>query len=299
MNKKLVLYHSSCQDGFCGAWLCYRAWPNAEFIPVNYNSEPPDVTGRDVLIVDFSYPRATTLAMNASAAALTVLDHHESAKNDLVDLDHFCTFDMEKSGARLTWDYLMDHGYLHRWNFTTKYEAGYIHWLVKYVEDRDLWRWALPDSKAINAAIRNYPLDFKIWDTLATEPLTRFITEGRPLLTFQQQLIDHHLNHLETIEIGGLKGKGCTCAIPKIWSELMDQLLAKHTECQFAAVWLDTTTKQRIYSLRSRKDGPNIATLALNYPGGGGHAHAGGFTIDYDTKLTARTEFPVPNHGSS
>ena len=36
-----------------------------------------------------------------------------------------------------------------------------------YLEDRDLWRWKLPASRQVSAAIASYPFDFEVWNHLA------------------------------------------------------------------------------------------------------------------------------------
>ncbi|MFQ5503432.1 MAG: hypothetical protein ACE5F1_01390 [Planctomycetota bacterium] len=38
---------------------------------------------------------------------------------------------------------------------------------VKYVRDRDLWLWELPDSKAVSAYVMSTPYEIPAWDELA------------------------------------------------------------------------------------------------------------------------------------
>lgn len=84
-SKPLVLYHSSCQDGFCAAWVAWRALEgNAEFIPVQYGQEPPPhIDDRRVYVLDFSYKRPVLAQMCRQASHVTVLDHHRTAEQDL------------------------------------------------------------------------------------------------------------------------------------------------------------------------------------------------------------------------
>ncbi len=35
--------------------------------------------------------------------------------------------------------------------------------LLGYVQDQDLWHWALPDSSEVNAAIASHPRSFESW----------------------------------------------------------------------------------------------------------------------------------------
>ncbi len=284
MNQ--IIYHASCFDGFCSAWLCHKVWPNAEFIPANYGWKPPDVTNKNVLIVDFSYPRSILLELKEKAASLQVLDHHETAKDELQDLD-FCTFDMKRSGAGLTWDYLAKHEPFPEWATARR------HWLVEYVQDRDLWLKELPNSNAINACLRSYPLDFSVWDKLAQRTPQDFIIEGEAILRHQQQTINHHLKYLEKIKISDLIGKGCACSDPHIWSELMACAFERDPSLPFAVVWCDTINGERLYSIRTQKDGLHAGNLA-KLLGGGGHPGSAGFKVNYsftlDNKLISHLE---------
>ena len=59
-------------------------------------------------------------------------------------------FDMERSGAGLTWDYF--------------YPGRPRPWLIDYVEDRDLWRFKIEDAEVVNAYISTIPYTFEAWD---------------------------------------------------------------------------------------------------------------------------------------
>ena len=65
MSNRTVIYHASCHDGHCAAWLIWHYLDSeATFIPAQYGDSAPDVTDRDVLILDFSYPRETLETMH-------------------------------------------------------------------------------------------------------------------------------------------------------------------------------------------------------------------------------------------
>lgn len=84
IRRPLILYHNHCPDGFCAAWVAHRQFGGgADYIPVQYGQPPPDVAGRDVFIVDFSYKRAVLLEMAEKANSVVVLDHHRTAEEDL------------------------------------------------------------------------------------------------------------------------------------------------------------------------------------------------------------------------
>jgi oligoribonuclease NrnB/cAMP/cGMP phosphodiesterase (DHH superfamily) len=163
--KTYVLYHGGCWDGFCAAWVAHGVLRgDVEYIPVQYEQDPPAVEqGSRLYILDFSYDRGTMLFLAKRVHALTVLDHHKTAQEALQDFADECVangldvphivFDMGKSGARLAWEH---------------FRLGeQCPWLVRMVEDRDLWKWELPHSREVNAAIRSYPMTWDTFDWLA------------------------------------------------------------------------------------------------------------------------------------
>ena len=100
-----VIYHANCNDGF-GA--CYAAWKllgnRCEYIACSHGEPPPDVTGKKVAILDFSFNNATVKQMIKDAEGLIVIDHHKSAMVELHDISN-TIFDMKKSGAMLAWEF--------------------------------------------------------------------------------------------------------------------------------------------------------------------------------------------------
>ena len=115
--KFLVIYHAGCSDGFCAAWLFHKAFPEADFHAAHYGTPPPDVAGKDVYIVDFSYKRDVMLRIIDQARRVCVLDHHKTAEEDLAllpscSLEEWVSlkgkvriqFDRSKSGGRLAWE---------------------------------------------------------------------------------------------------------------------------------------------------------------------------------------------------
>lgn len=303
MNK-LIIYHSNCTDGWCSAWLCHLVWPDAEFVHANYGWKPPDVTDKDVLIVDFSYDRDVLEEMAKKAATIKVLDHHETAERNLEGLT-YCTFDLSKSGAHMTWDHLVGEGLLKPYELWPILSPDYfapikgepkLHWLVQYVEDYDLHLHALPDHHEVCAAIRNYDTEFAVWDELSRRTAESMVAEGRPLVRYQNWLIDHHVRYVQVVEINGMKGLGCQCSMNKLWTKVADGIMAKHQDVPFAAIWQDTDDGFRIYSLRSR-GGCHVGKLAESM-GGGGHPGASAFKVNYQTTLegpVVHSKLPRPN----
>ena len=125
----LVIYHANCWDGFCAAWVARMALGDIEAMPAYYGAPPPMCEGREVYILDFSYPRETMRQLVAAAAHVTILDHHKTAESELAGLDEelapdlVVVFDMTKSGGRLSWEYF---SYLGGW------QGMKSPWLVDY-----------------------------------------------------------------------------------------------------------------------------------------------------------------------
>jgi uncharacterized protein len=266
-DKPLVLFHASCSDGFCAAWI-YRRYvnPNCEFRAIQYGSAPPNVEGREVIVLDFSFPRDKLLEMHQQARSFLVLDHHKTAAEDLQGLD-FCVFDMEKSGARLTWEHFFDP--------QANGDINMPPWLVPYTEDQDLWLWQLKDSRAINAAIGSYPRLFHIWDQLSSRDKEELALEGRAILRYQDRLVRPRVKNHAWTTIGEYRVPitNSTCLSSEIGNGL-----AKNQP--FGVVFFVTKESKYVYNLRSiSPDGVDVGEIAQRY-GGGGHTNAAGFTLD-------------------
>jgi uncharacterized protein len=269
--RKLVCFHASCADGFTAAWIAHLNFgDNAEYMPVQYGQAPPDVRGRDVFILDFSYKRDVLHEMAASAKSLVVLDHHKTAMADLegfadddLSTGHFArpkiVFDMGKSGARLTWDYF----------FPGKMSP----WIVGYTEDRDLWRWQLPESREINAAVWSYfDGSFETWDILGQiTDLDPLIQEGRAIERAKAQMIDAICRNAREVEIDGHKILAANTSV--LFSEVAGKLAEGRP---FGAAWFVRADGKRQWSMRSRDGGVDVSEVARRH-GGGGHAAAAGY----------------------
>lgn len=277
MNR-LVLYHANCADGFGAAWAAWKKLGNtAEYIPVQYGQPvPPQVDGAEsVYIVDFSYPLAIMRDISARCGYLMVIDHHASAERDLKvfgaergemgDL----IFDKQHSGAVLTW---------------TALHNTPVPKLLDFVEDRDLWRWELPDSKAISACIASRPWTFAEWDFLSgaleydsSENHGLCVAEGESILRYQAQIVDRHVQAAKLKELFGpgfpvVPVVNATCLV----SEIGHALCEAFPQYAFSASYYDRTDDKRIWSLRSI--GAFDVSEFAKARGGGGHKNAAGFT---------------------
>ncbi len=276
MAKTLVIYHANCLDGFGAAVAAQRYFAargiEADYYAAKHGHEPPDCSGREVYIVDFSYRRDTLKQICNVAEEVTILDHHVTARDDLDGLaDEFLNltvvFDMERSGAVITWEHL----------HTTP-----VPQLLLHVQDRDLWRFKLDGSDEINTALMSHPFTFDLWQALIDDPqrLAQLRNEGQTLNRFRRQLVDQYKMRAVQGTVAGYQVPVVN-APHVIISDLLGELAEGHP---FAAGYQDMGTR-RSWSLRSRKEGGvDVAKVAEQF-GGGGHRNAAGFSTDLPADL--------------
>lgn len=268
--KPLCIYHHGCTDGFAAAWVVRKFYGdgNVDFHPGIYGEAPPDVTGRDVILVDFSYKRAVLLPMIEQARGLLILDHHKSAEADLIDLPYpaRACFDMTRSGAMLAWNF-----------FFTGIGAPL---LLDYIQDRDLWKFALPSTREVTAALFSYPFEFEAWDELMTDGIPGLISEGRALTRKQKADVAAIVrNAVRTLRIGQYTVPAAN--VPWMLASDVGHELSKGQP--FAVTYYDDQDGRR-FSLRSAEDGVDVSLIAGSF-GGGGHQHAAGFRLTHGQAL--------------
>jgi oligoribonuclease NrnB/cAMP/cGMP phosphodiesterase (DHH superfamily) len=266
----LCIYHGLCADGFTAAWVVWKFYGDGhiDFHPGTHGDPPPDVDGREVYLVDFSYRRSIIEAMARRAMKLTVIDHHISAAQDLSRLIRYDgvvdgVFDMGKSGCRLTCE----------WFFKDRPPPQ----ALLAVEDHDLWTFERPGTREIVVALTSYPYVFDTWDTLMAEDrLEALRQEGIALERKQQKDIAEIIAAgRHTITIAGHTVPACN--VPSIWASDAGHLMAQGHP--FAACfWIDG--EQIAVSLRSAPDGLDVSEIATRF-GGGGHPHAAGFKVPW------------------
>lgn len=267
--KPLVIYHSPCMDGFTAAWACWLAHPEWEFHPGVHGEAPPDATGRVVYLLDFSYKRPVMEKLISQATTVLVLDHHVTAKDDLLPLleEGYIEgkFDMDKSGARLAWEY-----------FHPGTEVPYF---VRIVEDRDLWRFNLSDTRAFCNYVFSFPYDFKEYTGFQyvcenTNILREACRQGEAIERKQQKDIAELTSKLiHTLTVGGVEVPAAN--LPYQYASDAGHIMSK--DAPFAAIYF-FDGKHYKFSLRSSDTGADVSEVAKRY-GGGGHKHAAGFQV--------------------
>jgi uncharacterized protein len=290
----LCLYHADCDDGFGAAWVVRKYFREADeevhFLSVDYGQLPPIVTGRDVIIVDFSYKRNVMEALCAQAKSLLVLDHHKTAEEELkflpgpTGIDPRCVqednqkcaiFDMKRSGAGLAWDFF----FLRRDRPT----------FINYLEDRDLWRKQLKGGDAFTVALRSYPHDFDQWDTLAGLDISTLINQGRHIERYYGRRVAEMVRQAFQVQLVGQSHHYMTGAL---WAANVPRIFASEVAGGLAELnGIGVTFCQRgdgkwQYELRARGNA-DVLEIVKQF-GGSGHAQAAGFVADAPVHVLVR-----------
>jgi oligoribonuclease NrnB/cAMP/cGMP phosphodiesterase (DHH superfamily) len=284
-NQVLCIYHANCADGFAAAFAMYL-WDEKHSASVEYHEgvyqqDPPfhKCVGKDIYIVDFSYPPDVISEMAKIANKVVIIDHHVSAMKawqkkfpqlNGLDVVKFkegnieINFDMRMSGAVLTWNY---------------FHRDTVPLMFRYVQDMDLWLKEMPGTEPYIMALRSYPMDFIVWKALMGFE-KKLVEEGHAINRWYQQQIEILKPNTKRMAIGGFM-------VPVVnanycFASALAGALAQNEP--FAASYFHDGNRYN-FSLRSREGGVDVSEVAKQY-GGGGHKQAAGFAVKELTFLT-------------
>lgn len=308
-----VFYHADCIDGFGAA---YAAWQHfgatASYRPLHHGEawEMAEITGQQVFILDFSFAPDVLEAMAGMASSVTQIDHHASARqawagklptseNGLAtyrspELPLTVIFDLQKSGARLAWEHFQPD--------------LPVPLLLQHIEDQDLWRFALADTRSFCRALRLLPFDFPTWHELVAQTASSATARYREMIAKGTGIEDFFRKEVERLAGGHLRmparlrgepvdamqalrhGQATIADGDLTWlaspgvainanvlfaSELGNQLAEQSGS--FGLIWQLAGDGEVKASLRS-KGSFDVAAIAVRY-GGGGHRNAAGFRM--------------------
>jgi len=256
-----VIYHADCTDGFGSAYSAWKLLGNrAEYHACKHGTRPPKIKGKNVVILDFSFDNKTTKDMIAEADNLLVIDHHKSAMVELHDISN-TFFDMTKSGAILSWEFF------HPGKEPPKF--------IRYIQDRDLWKWELDYSKEFSAAFDMVPFEFEEFEKFEDDSVfDDAVKRGSYILAYSKTVIK---KVCEKAVSRKYKGKDVLVVNSSHWiSEIGSRL---SPDCDFALIWYyDHDDRMIKVSLRSFHDKIDVSEIAKDF-GGGGHKKASGFQM--------------------
>ncbi|XP_058090526.1 uncharacterized protein LOC131236960 isoform X3 [Magnolia sinica] len=190
VTRSAVFYHYPCPDGAfaaLAAHLYFKAvsrpvvfFPNPVFDPIRTENLPLDEFD-DVYMLDFVGPPCFVREISSKVRSVIILDHHKTALETLRETTSIGKnvtkiIDMERSGATIAYDFFKEK-LLGRTigadnhiggdvvsascgQLVPESELERVNRLFKYIEDGDLWRWALPDSKAFSSGMKDLNVDF-------------------------------------------------------------------------------------------------------------------------------------------
>lgn len=270
--KIACLFHGD-SDGFGASfalWKHLKDTCDLKFIKVQYSQPAPlaelsNFNPEKIFIVDFSYNAETLNMLESAFGQLVVIDHHKTAEADLKEWGGQYFFDKELSGCQLTWTMFSEDG------------LDDLPPILAYVGDRDLWKFELENSKAVNAYIATLEEDFEVWDNFY---LPEACDSGRAILKFQKMQIDRRLRDVRMVQFKDLSSPAeetyygsnpyrfldvpapappITChLVPFVnasenISELGEAMCEAYPDSPFSVSYCDRADGQRSYSLRSRK----------------------------------------------
>lgn len=286
-RRPIVFYHANCLDGFTAAYVAWERYKDtADYHALDYKDVIPLdlITNRPVYMLDMCLTEdRMRMIADVSKHPVLVLDHHIGMQETFLKLQAenivYGSFALQFSGAGLTWNW-----------FNGPETAP---WLIRAVEDRDLWKFHIADTKSVLAYMAAYDFDFEIWYNFARlleDPANRrdFAARGNAILQYKNRLIRSACaNRVIYKTIGG---------VPEIPTVNLDYSMASDAghmlaeAAPFAAIYNDEPDGRR-YSLRSSKQsGLDVCAIAKQY-GGGGHKNAAGFFVSWNRIADIENEF--------
>ena len=270
MKPIVILYHADCTDGFTAAWAAWKKFGSrASYVPVANQAPPPKgLMGKEIYTVDIAYPKKETLKLLRYNKRVTVIDHHIGNKA-VANLTYKPLFDLKNSGASLSWKY-----------FHPKKKIPY---LVRIVEDGDLWRFKVPHTREIRSAMELLPFNFKTWSKLAASlesPIKRkeYVNRGTLIGKYEKELIGDLMKKAYLVKFHGKKILAVNTSV--LVSDLGQALYKRRPH--FSITWHEFSRGIKV-SLRS--DGKyDVRKIAEKY-GGGGHKSAAAFKLPKGAKL--------------
>jgi len=281
-----IIYHDPCQDGFSSAWIAYYYFiqknKEIKLIPKRINDDHIDeelYKDKNVLMVDIVTDDFITI--KEKAKNLVILDHHKTNKDKLNGIE-YAYFDMNKSGTGLAWEYFYDEQELPKF--------------LACVQDRDIWTWKIPESRAFCDGLYNmlflesndddtYDMVLKkrlnIYTELYENPnkFQYYYDIGVLLDKIKMSKIKSMVRNVElfTVDIPEhteLKAAFFNCTHD--FASDLGSYAVNNTEADFAVMWRYSHDEDEyFYSLRSIDSKPDVSKICKLF-GGGGHRNAAG-----------------------
>lgn len=269
MKKIIVFYHGSCLDGFTGAWVARKAFgARADYRPLSHGIKkaPSGINGKVLYFIDYCPPQEIFDAMMSRSRRIVIIDHHYTNKS-ICETAHECFFSLKKSGCVLAWEYF--------------YGTKKIPLFLRTVQDYDIFTLKMPHTLDIIAALSLAQRDFAQWSKIvkgfeAPSTRTRIAELGKIVTAATETAIAQLIEIAEKVTFHGHRAYAVNTHL--LYSEVGTRIYQR-LGVPLGIAWHYKHGRIKV-SLRS--DGSvDVGCLAMRY-GGGGHAAAAGFWMDFD-----------------
>lgn len=292
----VCLYHCD-DDGKCAASIVHQFGLKDEFnevyVEMDYGMPVPyeKVHKNEIVyIVDFSIDPEEMLSLIDITHNVHWIDHHASAIQRYNDFPYGIPGIRltVHSGCMLTFFYTTNHIDWVDYTAQELIEMDDIPFIINLVDDYDLWRFNLPETRAFHegfALVDHDPLDV-IWTTCDESKLQDILAQGYIAMNYRSRMMAELIQSYgyET-QFEGYK----TFVINQglITSDDFKSIDASEYDILIGYIYSGKDGKY-VYSLRSLEDGPDVKEIAMKF-GGGGHVHAAGFSSEHFLLNTSST----------
>ena len=267
--------------------------------------------GKRILVADFAFPPPVLRLLAQRAESVTVCDHHLKFRRILAECSDFpanwmvadpnpspsrdergpgrvhiydesgaiVRFHDHRCGAQITYDFL---SLISTDNVREKFEQDGLESFLSYIADRDLWLWQEYMSEEFHAFLDTVDETFGAWNNLLADYLScssDWLEQGRALLRAKRKTCERLAARYFMVRFSGWEVEIPVVNAGIHQSEVCEMLLDKCPEAPFSASYYDRAPNRRIWSLRSRKGGTDVCSVARER-GGGGHKSAAGFQTE-------------------
>jgi oligoribonuclease NrnB/cAMP/cGMP phosphodiesterase (DHH superfamily) len=297
-----VAYHYPCTDGGFAALSAYLYYSSALFTPFDHRYKEEKVasildsfTASDtVYLLDFCLKKEDLKKLAAKVSKVIIIDHHKSTDEVIKELKKIgelpenleIVFSFDHSAAFLTFEYFEKKAPNFLDCYKTPVDREKLTEKILLVEDNDLWRHKIANSKEFAAGIKDLNLEYDmekddyIMDRLLAIEVEATVTRGEVVLLEEAEEIEKLLKNKFIFQFNGVSMFVVKTQKWQLTSLLGNKLAEASRDAGMSpvgAVCSNVDDKVKV-SLRS-VDGFDCEVIAKAL-GGSGHADSCGFMTD-------------------
>ncbi len=307
MERVVVIFHKNCPDGYGALTGVVKKYGvknlfydeerdiisnyDSSFVAIPTNHSTDFTRLREILgsfrderfivyMVDIFVNKIYDVVREfPNISKVVIIDHHKTAKEILekgIPADIAPKFevhiDFDHSAAVLTWKTLL----------------GYVPEVMEYIEDRDIWKWEIPDSLYVLTA-----LDAKVFNVLKPNeiverllelaenfPKDELAREGRSMNEFKNSVVERLLNSAHYIELPS--GHRLMAINSPVFQSEIGNRLAQLSPDGVGCVYAISPKEDGVYVNCSIRSVNGKARSIAQENGGGGHDNAAGCRVELD-----------------